>query len=177
MNEMLEERITKAFGRRPRNMEKVIELYNIMINNAEITLDECRLYIEITDAAFYRIKRDLKNSGILQEFGTVKDLHIPMAVRIGQLPPVKYGVTHLAAHLNRFKDEEVVPPYGKTKKQILTQLRQFLLEDAEIGNDIVWGIQERLAYLALLSGDISQFKNMLGAINPPETLPLEKSNA
>jgi hypothetical protein len=129
------------------------------------TNNEIMLALNMTEPTFYRAKRQLKKEEITNYISV--EFPIPPNILKRILPPTRYKYTHLAAFLTKFRLDETVPPYGKTKREIMYDIRVRFNNDAEETEDLVYGLQERLAICALIKGDISSFNRSNGTINPP----------
>lgn len=170
MSKDIENRILLSLRRRPNNLAGYVKVYEIYAGNPEIETTDASIQSGMAQATFYRIRRELLAAKLLGDDMFIRDIEVPMAIRTGQLPPVRYSVTHLAYYLTKFKDHEIVPPYDLTKEQIIEHYKRKMSQDPELGQDIVFGIQERLAYLAIFTGKLDPFKNMLGTVEPPKEL-------
>lgn len=163
--------VSASFQRRPNNFSTLVATLKVCTENPELSNSERISLSGLTSASYYRALETLKAKGLLTFEGNPRRAFtLPDQITKGILPPVGWKVTHLVSYLTRFKPDEVVQPYGLTVAEILQQVKDELLSNPMLGADIIYGLQQRLALLAIATGDLSPFKNMLGKITPPENL-------
>lgn len=167
MVEEVADKIIQALGRKPLNLDTLIIVYETYHMGKDLKTDELHARTELRHATFFRAYKTLKDHGLLEDPPIERDYELPAAIRMGRLPPVRYSTVHLVNYLTKFKTEETVPPYGKTKGQIIEDMRRKMATDAEIGADVIYGIQERLALLSLFNGNLTAFESMVGNCEPP----------
>lgn len=122
--------------------------------------------LKIPTATFYRVKNAIAKEPPISYRA---NFMIPDFITKGMLPPPKYKEVHLAAYLNNFSFIEIVPPYEKTKAEIMFQIKQKYEADPDLVSDLVYGLQERLAIFSIIQGDPSAFNKTIGHLVPPES--------
>lgn len=175
----LESLLIKRLVRRPRNIKQYVKIVRLS-EDKTLTTSQLQELSELSSATFYRIYRELRDADCL--YGAIyskakADVYIPEFISDKTLPPPEFEWVHLAAYLNRYRDEETVPPYGKTKQEIRLELSKKFKTDPEAAADLVFGIQSRLAIYAIMMDKLEGFNNMVGNLVVPNTLPVSLSVA
>lgn len=123
--------------------------------------------LNMPPATFYRAKKRWKEQ--VEETADELTFQIPTGVRQRILPPKGYPYTHLASYLCKFRMGDKVPPYNKTKAEIMFAVKKRIEDDPALQAELVFGLQERLALYALFMGDVSTFSGAIGKLELPET--------
>lgn len=97
----------------------------------------------------------------------ISEYELPGSILVKNLPSSEYSWVHLASYLTKFSHSEKIPPYNKTKSEILLDIRKSLETDPNLAADLVFGLHNNLALYALFTGEISAFANMRGNCVPP----------
>lgn len=126
-------------------------------------------------SSIYRALKICRKNNLITEHNRLtkpinnRDFPIPAAIKQGQLIS-KHPAVHLVAYLAKFQDEEVVPPYNKTKKHIINSIRKTIADDVPLSMSIVASLQTSLALCSLVASSTNQWMNMLGTMTPPDTI-------
>jgi hypothetical protein len=164
-----ETEVLSAFPKKPNNLLALVETLRVNTEFTNATVAEKITRAGLSQAAYYRALTQLKTVGVLTEHGVPKkSFNMPDHISKGVLPPQGYKYVHLAAYLSRFKAGEDVPPFNKTVEEICKEFAGKLMDNPLLAADVVYGIQDRLAQLALATNDLSQFRNMMGTVRLPD---------
>ena len=102
----------------------------------------------------------------------VQGFLLPPGVSRKVLPPEEYKWVHLATYLTKFRAGDRVPPYNKTKAEIMYSVSRDLKANPDKAFAMINGLQNLLALYAIYCGDPSMFSNSLGKLEVPESYEL-----
>lgn len=122
--------------------------------------------LNMPPATYYRAKKRMKEQ--MEEVQDEVTFMLPTGVKQRILPPKAYPYTHLAAYLCKYRMGDKVPPYGKTKAEILYAIKKRVEDDPGMQAELVFGLQERLALYSIYMGDVSAFASAIGKLEIPE---------
>lgn len=163
--------ILAAYLRKPENFDALLRVLHVCTEHPTLFSSEKVSKSGLTTSSYYRALKSLKNKGLLlEDCRPRRTFSLPDQITKGILPPVGWRATHLAAYLTKFRNDEIVHPYGMTVAEILEQVKEPFLINPLLGADVLYGLQNRLAILALVTGDLTGFRNMAGKNTPPDSL-------
>lgn len=90
---------------------------------------------------------------------------LPSNIRDKEMPPRQYKYVHLVAFLATLKDFEQVKHSGLTVGAYLERVQRQIVKDNEHLVKSMYELQNLLALASLLSGNLDNWKEMIGSIN------------
>jgi hypothetical protein len=90
---------------------------------------------------------------------------LPSNIREKEMPPRQYKYVHQVAFLASLKDFEQVKSTGLTVGTYLERLQRQIVKDNESLVKNMYELQNLLALASLLSGNLDNWKDMIGSIN------------
>jgi len=174
-HQYLREQLVLKAKNLPRNLTELLLLLEMIHNYPGTTTSSLLVQSGLPDATFFRYMKWLRENDLITKnnrvnFGTNdRTFLIPNSIRRGVLPD-DGPYTHLAAYLSKFAPDDVVPPFGRTRSDIMAQVKKQLEKSGEKTHRLVVGIMEGLAAYSIMQGNVSAFSNMLGNLDPPTKL-------
>lgn len=102
----------------------------------------------------------------------LKQPRLPKHILDHQLPNASYKYVHIAAILANCSDEEVLEGKyfkGLTKAKVIEAMKRDMNSKPHIIEEIMYGVQDKLALFAIYVNDLEAFKDMQGTITLPES--------
>lgn len=148
-------------------MKTVERVAEYIFHNPHATEREVMNALDISSATYYRCKKQVVNQDLKAKADGFR-YHLPAAVTKNILPPVRYRYTHLVYYLAKFNHGDKVPPYNKTKAEIMFEVASRIRQDSELTADLIYTLQEKLAIYAMICKDTSMFTGSVGKLEIPD---------
>lgn len=165
---MLEQKIINSVGYKPKNLNRYLELYEAVRLEPFQKVEDYAKTLSWPIKTVYRLVQDLRSWGLIKQnaLAVEEPMHeLPILEACRKNPLFEQSPIHtLAVYLNKFNDDDKVPGFSKTKKELTEQIVKLLQESIQqvaiLGNTYH-------ACVAFLTGNLEPLTRSVGSVEIP----------
>ena len=169
MTTTVEEIIMSRIGYEPKNLNGLVEMYNVIKNNPCQRTGAYPFLLDKSPATTYRLLKTLKDLRIVKRNNTIAtdialeeiEFREPLFLKEGNITTNKWH--RLVILLSRFQEQEVPPGFTKCKSEILHQLSAQIMDKPE---ELFNLGAEYYSKSAIAIKDLTKFQHTIGTLIP-----------